>query len=183
MTTLFVSAEKLILFQNSVWNHLVDTGMDSIAFIPTQWITPATWQQTLSNLMPASYTVQSAQQLIERQLEVYNKYSKTRKKAACTYLLALLTPLLSNKQQGCWEAGWLWSVPNCLVAILEGYYPAVHVHWAIWGFECCQSNLVFLANGKTLNSLQHSSEMIHSNSPLKFYLGAGATKKKGSMTN
>jgi hypothetical protein len=45
----------------------------------------------------ARYTVQSAQQLIEKQLENYDKYDKTNDKAARTYLLASLTPLLSNK--------------------------------------------------------------------------------------
>ena len=94
MTTLFKPADDLISFQNSVWNHLVDTGMDSIAYIPDP-----TDAEKMTNVVKshARYTVQSAQQLIEKQLELYDKYDKTNDKAARTYLLASLTPLLSNK--------------------------------------------------------------------------------------
>ena len=45
----------------------------------------------------ARYRVQSAQHLIEKQLEVYDKYNKTNDKAAHTHLFASLPPLLSNK--------------------------------------------------------------------------------------
>jgi hypothetical protein len=95
MLTLFKPTNNLVSFQNTVWNHLVDTaGMDSIAFVPDP-----TNNAKMTNVVKshARYTVQSAQQLIEKQLENYDKYDKTTDKAARTYLLASLTPLLSNK--------------------------------------------------------------------------------------
>ncbi|KAI2510749.1 hypothetical protein MHU86_3697 [Fragilaria crotonensis] len=93
MTTLFKPADDLISFQNSVWNHLVDTEW-TVSHIPDPTDT-----EKMTNVVKshARYTVQSAQQLIEKQLELYDKYDKTNDKAARTYLLASLTPLLSNK--------------------------------------------------------------------------------------
>jgi hypothetical protein len=94
MLTLFKPTDNLVSFQNAVWNHLFDTGMDCIAFVPDP-----TDNAKMTNVVKshARYTVQSAQQLIEKQLEVYDKYNKTNNKAARTHLLASLPPLLSNK--------------------------------------------------------------------------------------
>ena len=94
MSTPFKPADNLIAFQNSVWDPLVNTGMDTIAYIPDP-----TDKTKVSNVAMAHfrYTVQSAQTLIQDQLEVYDKYDKTNDKAARTYQLASLTPLLSNK--------------------------------------------------------------------------------------
>ena len=94
MTTLFKPADDLISFQNSVWDHLVVTGMDSIAYLPDP-----TDKTKVSNVVKSHsrYTVQSAKTLIQGQVELYDKYDKTNDKAARTYLLASLTPLLSNK--------------------------------------------------------------------------------------
>ena len=94
MSTPFKPADDLTSFQNSVWDHLTDTGMDIIAYLPDP-----TDETKMSNVVKshARYTVQSAAGLIEKQLGQYDKYDKTNDKAARTYLLASLTPTLSNK--------------------------------------------------------------------------------------
>ena len=94
MSIPFKPANDLIAFQNSVWDHLVDTGMDTIAYLPDP-----TDKNKVSNVVKSHsrYTVQSAQTLIRDQVELYDKYDKTNDKAARTYLFASLTPLLSNK--------------------------------------------------------------------------------------
>ncbi|KAI2491647.1 hypothetical protein MHU86_22930 [Fragilaria crotonensis] len=159
MTTLFKPADDLISFQNSVWNHLVDTGMDSIAYIPDPTDT-----EKMTNVVKshARYTVQSAQQLIEKQLELYDKYDKTNDKAARTYLLASLTPLLSNKvtekldESDPFPIVWL----QFLKAIQST---------SIERFEDLKSSIKLRLPsqypGKTWNSSPPSSERMLSNSP------------------
>ena len=94
MTTPFKPADDLTSFQNAVWDHLTDTGMDTIAYLPDP-----TDETKMSNVVKshARYTVQSAQLLVENQLVSYDKYDKTNDKAARAYLLASLAVTLSNK--------------------------------------------------------------------------------------
>ena len=68
--------------------------MDSIAYLPDP-----TDKTKVSDVVKSHsrYTVQSAKTLIQGQVELYDKYDKTNDKAAHNYLLASLTPLLSNK--------------------------------------------------------------------------------------
>jgi hypothetical protein len=77
-----------------VWEHLEDTGMESIAYLrdPTD-IT------AMSDVVKAHvrYTVQSAKLLAEVQVQLYSKYDRTNNMAAKTYLLPSLTTELSNK--------------------------------------------------------------------------------------
>ncbi|KAI2491268.1 hypothetical protein MHU86_6243 [Fragilaria crotonensis] len=110
----------------------------------------------------ARYTVQSAQQLIEKQLELYDKYDKTNDKAARTYLLASLTPLLSNKvtekldESDPFPIVWL----QFLKAIQST---------SIERFEDLKSSIKLRLPsqypGKTWNSSPPSSERMLSNSP------------------
>ena len=90
----FKPTNDLIAFQNSVWNHLTDTGMDSIAYLKDPL--DAT---KMTNVVKAHarYTVQSAKALIEDQVPKYDKYDRTNDKAARTFLLASLQIDLSNK--------------------------------------------------------------------------------------
>ena len=94
MTNQFKPSDDLVSFQNSVWDHLTDTGMDTIAYLPDP-----TDDSKMSNVVKSHsrYTVQSAQTLIRAQLVKYDKYDKTNDKAARTYLLASLSVALSNK--------------------------------------------------------------------------------------
>ena len=94
MNTPFNSTDDLISFQNAVWDHLTDTGMDSIAYLPDP-----TDGTKMTNVVKAHarYTVQSAEVLVRNQLVRYDKYDKTNDKAARAYLLASLVPTLSNK--------------------------------------------------------------------------------------
>ena len=92
--TPFKAANDLISFQNVVWDHLKDTGMDSIAYLkdPTD-------ETKMTNVVKshARYTVQSAKLLAEAQVPLYDKYDRTNDMAARTYLLASLSTELSNK--------------------------------------------------------------------------------------
>ena len=115
MITPFKPADNLTSFQNSVWEHLTDTGMDSIAYLPDP-----TDESKMSNVVKshARYTVQSAQTLIERQLV---RYDKTNDKAARTYLLASLAIELSNKVAKKLEDTDPAVSNRLLASVLEGY--------------------------------------------------------------
>ncbi|KAI2509217.1 hypothetical protein MHU86_5227 [Fragilaria crotonensis] len=67
----FKPSDDLISFQNVVWDHLKDTGMDSIAYLrdPTD-------DAKMTNVIKAHarYTVQSAKLLAEAQVQRYDKY-------------------------------------------------------------------------------------------------------------
>ena len=90
----FKPSDDLISFQNVVWDHLKDTGMDSTAYLrdPTD-------DTKMTNVIKAHarYTVQSAKSLAEAQAQRYDKYDRTNDMAARTYLLASLSTELSNK--------------------------------------------------------------------------------------
>lgn len=94
MIVQFKPTDDLVSFQNAVWDHLTDTGMDSIAYLPDP-----TDHTKMTNVVKSHsrYTVQSAQNLVKPQLVKYDKYDKTNDRAARTYLLASLTVTLSNK--------------------------------------------------------------------------------------
>ncbi|KAI2509805.1 hypothetical protein MHU86_4658 [Fragilaria crotonensis] len=70
----FKPSDDLISFQNVVWDHLKDTGMDSIAYLrdPTD-------DAKMTNVIKAHarYTVQSAKLLAEAQVQRYDKYDRT----------------------------------------------------------------------------------------------------------
>ncbi|KAI2503051.1 hypothetical protein MHU86_11399 [Fragilaria crotonensis] len=69
----FKPSDDLISFQNVVWDHLKDTGMDSIAYLrdPTD-------DAKMTNVIKAHarYTVQSAKLLAEAQVQRYDKYDR-----------------------------------------------------------------------------------------------------------
>ena len=87
----FKPGNDLVFFQNLIWKHLKDTGMETIAYLPD----PED-KNKMSNVVTAHsrYTVQSAQALIKDQLVKYDKSNDT---AAITYLMESLTEALSNK--------------------------------------------------------------------------------------
>ncbi|KAI2489014.1 hypothetical protein MHU86_25584 [Fragilaria crotonensis] len=86
----FKPSDDLISFQNVVWDHLKDTGMDSIAYLRDP-----TGDAKMTNVIKAHarYTVQSAKLLAEAQVQRYDKYDRTNDMAARTY--CLLHSLLS----------------------------------------------------------------------------------------
>ena len=90
----FKPSDDSISFQNVIWEHLKDTGMDSIAYLrdPTD-------NAKMTNVIKAHarYTVQSAKLLAEAQVQLYDKYDRTNDMADRTYLLASLSTELSNK--------------------------------------------------------------------------------------
>ena len=94
LSTPFSTTSDLTVFQNAVWNHLLDTGMDTIAYLqdpeePTR----------ITNVVKshARYTVDSARALSAIQSAKYDKYDRTNDVAARAYLLASIEATLSNK--------------------------------------------------------------------------------------
>ncbi|KAI2499059.1 hypothetical protein MHU86_15448 [Fragilaria crotonensis] len=85
----FKPSDDLISFQNVVWDHLKDTGMDSIAYLRD----PTDAKMTNVIKAHARYTVQSAKLLAEAQVQRFDKYDRTNDMAARTY--CLLHSLLS----------------------------------------------------------------------------------------
>ena len=94
LTSPFSATSDLSVFQNAVWNHLLDTGMDTIAYLQD----PED-QTKMTNVVKshARYTVESAKTLSTIQFEKYDKYDRTNDVAARAYLLASIEVTLSNK--------------------------------------------------------------------------------------
>jgi hypothetical protein len=94
MMTLFMQASSLVDFQNAVWDHLIDCGMDTIAYVPDPENT-----STMSKVVKSHsrYTVATAKTLSSQQVLLYNKYDKTNNLAATKFLLFYLDPALMSK--------------------------------------------------------------------------------------
>ena len=94
LTTKFTPASDLSVFQTAVWNHLVDTGMDTIAYLQDPEDS-----DKMSNVVKshARFTMDSAKVLSAIQVTKYDKYDKTNDVAASAYLLASIEDSLSNK--------------------------------------------------------------------------------------
>ena len=95
LSTPFSISGDLSIFQNAVWNHLLDTGMDTIAYLqdPEE-------QTRMTNVVKshARYTVDSsARELSAIQSTKYDKYDRTNDVAAKAYLLVSIETSLSNK--------------------------------------------------------------------------------------
>ena len=94
MTTAFTQSSSLVDFQNAVWEHLSDCGMDTIAFLPDPE-NPA----VMTNIVKSHsrFTIQTAKTLGEPQLSKYDKYDKNNDRAAIKYVLSSLDPTLMSK--------------------------------------------------------------------------------------
>ena len=90
----FKPNNDLISFQNVVWEHLKDTGLDSIAYLRDPTDGTATTNVVKAHVR---YTVQSAKQLADVQVHPNNKYDRINDMAARFCVLALLSTELSNK--------------------------------------------------------------------------------------
>ena len=94
MTTPFSMKSSLVDFQNAIWDHLTDCGMDTIAYLPD----PED-PLLMTNIVKSHsrYTIQTAKTLGAKQLTLYDKYDKTNDRAAVTYLLSSLEPTLMSR--------------------------------------------------------------------------------------
>ena len=94
LTNVYSPSADLTVFQNAVWNHLLDTGIDSIAYLQD----PEDGSR-MTNVVKshARFTVQSAKSLIDVQASKYDSYDRTNDVAARAFLLASLETSLSNK--------------------------------------------------------------------------------------
>ena len=94
MTTQFTPASSLIDFQNAIWDHFTDCGMDTIAYL-----TDPEDSIAMTNIIKchSRYTIQTAKSLSASQLLRYDKYDKNNDRAAIKYLLSSLTPTLMSK--------------------------------------------------------------------------------------
>ena len=95
MTTQFSTpTSSRVDFQNAVWGHLTDCGMDTIAYLPDP---EDSLMMTNVAKRHSRYTVQTAKSLGAPQLLLYDKYDKNNGRAAVKYLLSSLTPALMSK--------------------------------------------------------------------------------------
>jgi hypothetical protein len=83
----FARAGDLVTFQHHVWNHLVDTGMDSIAYVPDP-VDPCLMVNIVKD--HGRFTLESISRLIKPQLLKYDGYDKANDTEA------LWTPLRKN---------------------------------------------------------------------------------------
>jgi hypothetical protein len=77
-------SSDLAVFQTAVWNHLVDTGMDTIAYLQDPEDSTKMTDVVKSH---ARYTVDNAKLLSTVQVAKYDKYDRTNDVAAKAYLL------------------------------------------------------------------------------------------------
>lgn len=90
----FSKKDDLALFQKHLLKHLVDCGMDSIAYIED----PAD-PSIMSNVVKeyARFTLTTAQNAIEHQAKLYDKYDRENDRASIEFLLDSLDVDLSTK--------------------------------------------------------------------------------------
>jgi hypothetical protein len=92
----FDKTDDLLVFQNTIWDHLIDTGMDTIAYVPD----PVTSNKMVNVIKNhARFTVKSATTMTAPQLALYDKHDKTNDRCARLFLLNSLSVTLKNKVQ------------------------------------------------------------------------------------
>jgi hypothetical protein len=94
LPTLFSPTSSLVDFQNAVWDHLTDCGMDSIAYLPD----PEN-KLLMTNVVKSHsrHTNQTAKTLSAEQLMLYDKYDKSNDGASVKFVLSSLAPALMSK--------------------------------------------------------------------------------------
>jgi hypothetical protein len=94
LTTKFSKKDDLALFQKLLLKHLVDCGMDSIAYLED----PAD-STIMSNVIKeyARFTLSTAQKNLSHQVLLYDKYDRENDRAAIEFLLDSLDTDLSTK--------------------------------------------------------------------------------------
>jgi hypothetical protein len=80
----FNRAGDLATFEHQVWQHLIDTGMDTIAYVPDPGI-PTTMVNCVKG--HGRYTVDSVRKMIEPQLLRYDSLDLANDREAKTFLL------------------------------------------------------------------------------------------------
>lgn len=89
--TPFAKSSDLTAFENTVWDHLVDTGMDTIAYLPD----PEASTKMVDVVHTHSrFTVTSAIQHCDARKDDYDPYDHTNERAARTFLLNSLDKTL-----------------------------------------------------------------------------------------
>ena len=90
----FHPKSDLAVFQNAIWKHLRNTGMDTISYLPDPE-DPTKMVSVVTN--HARFTLLTAKKLGAAQVVKYDSYDATNDDAARTFLLASLNQALSNK--------------------------------------------------------------------------------------
>jgi hypothetical protein len=94
MTAKYECVDDLVEFKYSVWEHLEDTGMDTIAYLPD----PAKPSRMMNIVKEHSrFTLATAKELSKTQAEMYDGYDKANDAAARKFLLASIEKKLSNQ--------------------------------------------------------------------------------------
>jgi len=94
LTTVFKKNDELQVFVKNVWNHLLDTGMDTIAYLRDP-----EYSDRMTDVVHghSRFTVASTKKLSKDQAPLLDKYDRTNDKAARTFLLASLETNLRNR--------------------------------------------------------------------------------------
>jgi hypothetical protein len=94
LATVFKKNDELSVFSKSVWNHLLDTGMDTIAYLQDP-----EYNDRMTDVIHghSRFTVGSTKLLSKVQMVLYDKYDRTNDKAACSFLLSSLETTLRNR--------------------------------------------------------------------------------------
>ncbi len=90
----FARSGDLVTFQHHVWSHLVDTGMDSIAYVPDP-VDP----NIMVNIVKdhGRFTLESVSRLIKPQLLKYDSYDKANDAEASEFLVDSLEADLAKE--------------------------------------------------------------------------------------
>jgi hypothetical protein len=90
----YTTKTDLSVFQNSVWKHLRNSGMDTISYLPDPE-DPTKMTSVVTN--HARFTLRTAKKLGAIQLTKYDPYDSTNDEAARTFLLKSITTTISQK--------------------------------------------------------------------------------------
>lgn len=95
----FKQNDNFMMFHNNVWEHLKDTGMDTVAYLPTN----PSERWTMINVVKwhARFTIKPATTVIEPQLDKYDISDKLNNQMAQTYLFVSLSTNLQSCIKDC----------------------------------------------------------------------------------
>ena len=96
----YTTKTDLSVFQNSVWKHLRNSGMDTMSYLPDPE-DPTKMTSVVTN--HARFTLRTAKKLGAIQLTKYDPYDSTNDEATRTFLLKSITTTTSKGTDTCFS--------------------------------------------------------------------------------
>ena len=94
MSSKFKRSDDLEIFETTLWNHLTDTGMDTITYL----VDPLDQSATVSCVKThARLSLEVVRDKLAIQTKLYDEYDKANDKAAIAYLLDSLDPAVAKE--------------------------------------------------------------------------------------